>query len=395
MIFLLKNASTRALLLILSVIITVTASIPTTLVIVSLNEHIEFIKKAESIDKTGQISTYAVNHKPHLISRLGESINSFIKTPTQDKQSSWLTHTKHTRTGMLSAWLFILLLSIIVVALLDRRIKNSLVSLNRAITRLTKNQISEPIIMDGPHNLQDISSGLENLRSRLLESKEQLSQTLRHISHEIKTPLTSIKEGTYLLDEEFLGPINPQQREITDILKKSTKELQDSIENLLDYNAVTAVQKIKKRVTVDLSELIDLSLEKHALTIKTKQLVIQKKTQVIRVFVDRDQIMTVLDNLLSNAIKFSPEKGIIKLTLSQRRHENIFTIVDQGPGISKAQRRSIFKAFFVGEQAIHSTLKGTGLGLSIAKQLVETHSGTLELLSTKRGAAFRVTLNRA
>jgi len=146
---------------------------------------------------------------------------------------------------------------------------------------------------------------------------------------------------------------------------------------------------------VDLSELVDLALEKHALTIKTKQLVIQKKTQIMRVFVDRDQMITVLDNLLSNAIKFSPEKGIIQLILSQRRNENIFTIVDQGPGISKSQRRSIFNAFFVGEQANHSILKGTGLGLSIAKQLVEAHSGTLKLLNTKKGAAFRVTLNRS
>jgi len=115
----------------------------------------------------------------------------------------------------------------------------------------------------------------------------------------------------------------------------------------------------------------------------------------MRVFVDRDQMITVLDNLLSNAIKFSPEKGIIQLILSQRRNENIFTIVDQGPGISKSQRRSIFNAFFVGEQANHSILKGTGLGLSIAKQLVEAHSGTLKLLNTKKGAAFRVTLNRS
>jgi len=393
--FFLKNASTRTLLLSMYVIVIVSASIPITLVIVSLNEQIDFIKTAEAIDKSGKIAAYMADDKRHLISALGQSINALLETPISPKQSAWLTHTKNTRTGMISAWLFIFFMSLVVVLLLDDRIKNSLSSLNKVVNQLTKNQIDDPITVDGSRNLQGISAGLEKLRRRLLESKEQLSQTLRHISHEIKTPLTSIKEGTYLLDEEFLGPINDQQREITEILKKSTKELQDSIENLLDYNVVTAVQKIKKRVTVDLSELVDLALEKHALTIKTKQLVIQKKTQIMRVFVDRDQMITVLDNLLSNAIKFSPEKGIIQLILSQRRNENIFTIVDQGPGISKSQRRSIFNAFFVGEQANHSILKGTGLGLSIAKQLVEAHSGTLKLLNTKKGAAFRVTLNRS
>ena len=143
---------------------------------------------------------------------------------------------------------------------------------------------------------------------------------------------------------------------------------------------------------VNLAELVNEVVEKHALQIKTKSINIISNRQNHRAFVDREQIKTVFDNLVSNAIKYSPEKGRIWLRLDQIGDDIIFTIKDQGAGIKKEHRTAVFDAFYVGEQSPKGPLKGTGLGLSIARQYIEAHQGTIKSIDTPRGAMFEVTL---
>lgn len=291
-------------------------------------------------------------------------------------------------------WLLMFLLGGVFAWLMIESINAPLRAITASISKLANSQLAQPVSIGGPSNVREIGQSLERLRLRLAENDNQQKLFLRHISHEIKTPLTSIKEGAHLLDDEILGEINSEQREITSILTKSTQELQISIENLLNYNSAVSVDSIKQRQVFDLAEVLESVLTKHELAIKKKRLKIIRNITPSRAFVDQQQIGTVFDNLLSNAIKYSPEDGKIMLWLKQDKKISIFTIRDYGPGVSEKHRPYIFDAFYVGQQSSHTTLKGTGLGLSIAKQLVEQHGGKIELLRTRQGAAFRVVLKR-
>lgn len=298
------------------------------------------------------------------------------------------------RAAVIYVWAGIFILGGLVIWWLGIKLNQPLHSLTVSIRRLARTDYVDPVVIQGPRNIREMGQGLEKLRLKLQESDSHQRQFLRHVSHEIKTPLTSIKEGSQLLEDEILGPINSEQREITSILTKSTAELQQSIENLLNYNSAISVDKIKTRSTTDLSSLIEEVISKQALAIRSKGLKIKKDLAIARAFVDRDQISTVFDNLLSNAVKYSPDGGEINLWLTQDKKNSIFTIRDYGPGVSDANKRAIFDAFYVGNQAQHTPLKGTGLGLSIAKQYVEQHQGTIKLLNTRRGAAFQVSFRR-
>ena len=265
-------------------------------------------------------------------------------------------------------------------------------ALAKAISNLSEGQLAEPVKMFGSQNFSSAGQQLEKLRLRLIATERHQASFLRHISHEIKTPLTSINEGTQLLEDEVIGPINTEQREITDILSSSTAELQTSIESLLNFNSALSVQQVRQREVVNLADLINQTIDKHALTIKSKKIQMISNRQNHRAFIDREQIRTVIDNLISNAIKYSPDGGRIWLRLDHIADDIIFTIKDQGAGIKKDQQAAVFDAFYVGNNESKGPLKGTGLGLSIARQYVEAHRGTIKALDSAKGAAFEFTL---
>ncbi|MFT6407263.1 MAG: two-component system sensor histidine kinase GlrK [Arenicella sp.] len=227
------------------------------------------------------------------------------------------------------------------------------------------------------------------------DHEEQPQTFLRYISHEIKTPLTSIIEGSRLLDKKLLGEMNQEQQEITNTLVRSSAELQRAIVNLLDYNCSLALKKVGWRTRLNLSQLIKHALSNNQLSIRQKQLAIN--TQLERCFVDVDhgQLLTVFDNLISNAIKHSPAHSTIKIKLDNIHSKEVCVLIeDQGLGIKEEDREFIFDPFYVGMQPRQSALKRTGLGLSIAKRYIDDHSDKLLLLKSLDGAVFKVTLPR-
>jgi two-component system sensor histidine kinase GlrK len=259
------------------------------------------------------------------------------------------------------------------------------------IDTLKPHQKNQAISIEGPTDLRGLSENLESLRLQLDEDDQQQKAFLQHISHEIKTPLTSIKEGATLLNEEVIGSMTPDQKEVTQILVKSSKELQNAIENLLNYNSMVSSKGQPNRAPIELSSLTKEALGKHELIIKQKQLTLKLEIEEIVAFIDRQKIITVFDNLISNAIKHAPINGQVHIWLQKKKGDKArFIIKDNGPGIIKSQEKAIFDPFFVGKSAGFSTLKGTGLGLSIAKQYVNEHHGDIKLINCHSGAKFQV-----
>lgn len=264
--------------------------------------------------------------------------------------------------------------------------------MDAAIRKLGEGKYSDPISIDGPGDLRSLGERLDWLRSQLEELEIQKQRFLRHISHELKTPLTSIREGSELLLDEVGGNLTPQQQEIAEIIRESSQRLQKMIENLLSFTSVQFQKPALKRELLSVNKLMEKVLEDHALTIHNKNIRIIKDFHQERLRADKEKLQTILDNLISNAIKYTPHSGSILLRLQHEDRHVIIEVHDGGPGVMARDRARLFDPFYRGSGVHDSLVQGSGLGLSIAKEFVDAHGGEITLLPSKSGAHFRVTL---
>lgn len=348
-----------------------------------------YIAENNSLIKVGAF--LRKNNFPFTNGKFGvERVDNHSVAPSH---SLWAEGVKDAEIALIYSWGLLLSIGTATYLLVAFRIHSSFQKLLADVKTLQSDQNDQAILIEGPADVSNISASLENLRRQLYDDQQQQQAYIRHISHEIKTPLTSIKEGATLLTEDLLGPMNSEQKEVSDILLKSSNELQNAVENLLNYNSISASNNELKRSTIELSALVQIALEKHELIVKQKNLRMTLNLEEVTASVDNLKIITVFENLISNAIKHTPQNGNIEIWLRKQQDINIeFRVKDTGPGIAEAEQKTIFDPFFVGQSAEYSTLKGTGLGLSIAKQYVLEHHGEITLIGSKHGAVFQVLL---
>jgi two-component system sensor histidine kinase GlrK len=265
--------------------------------------------------------------------------------------------------------------------------------IDAAIRRLGEGDFGSRVEVQGPEDLQHLGRQLEWMRLRLIDLEEQKTRFLRHVSHELKTPLASLKEGIDLLEEQVVGDLSPAQREIAAILKQSTHRLQRLIEDLLSFHTAQYQRGAVAFSPVPLSEIIARAGQQHRLTIASKGLHYQVDCPAIVLDADQDKLAAVVDNLVSNAVKFSPTGGRILVMARSNGSEARLEVVDEGPGIAREERESVFEPFFQGSTPYQGPVKGTGLGLAIVKEFVAAHRGKVEIVDDgATGAHIRVSL---
>lgn len=264
-----------------------------------------------------------------------------------------------------------------------------------AILQLGKADFNTEISVDGPADLEYLGRRLDWMRQRLLELEDQKARLLRHVSHELKTPLTALKEGAQLLAEGAVGPLSEEQREVVEILRVNGVELQRLIEDLLAYQALQAGKSSLNLTRFELRPALEEVAWKQELALRGRGLHLDLVCPVIMIEGDERRIATIFDNLLSNAIKFSPDGQTIRVIATQSGDRVVIEVRDAGPGLAEEEREKVFDAFFRGRRAPHQRIKGSGLGLSIVKEYVSAHGGSVEARNTESGGAcFRVNLPR-
>lgn len=265
--------------------------------------------------------------------------------------------------------------------------------MDEAIHRLGDGDFSRPAQIVGPRDLEQLGERLDWMRTRLLEVEQDKNRFLHHISHELKTPLTAIREGAELLNEKVVGKLNAQQGEIAAILRDNTLQLQKLIENLLDFNIASSRASQLHVERVALSPLIESVLADHKVAAMARQLELEIDLKPVTLDGDRAKLQALVDNLVSNAIKFSPEQGRLRIRLAQQGEQAVIEVADSGPGIPEEERRRIFDAFYQGASLVNGPVRGTGLGLSIAREYAQAHGGYIEVIdSDAPGACLRVVL---
>ena len=282
--------------------------------------------------------------------------------------------------------------SFVLAALFTVLITRPLRRIDQEIKRLGSGEFSKPIQVGGPEDLRELSTRLDWLRTRLNELEQQKISFLRDVSHELKTPLSAIREGVELLNDRVVGNLTPEQAEVASILRVNSLQLQQRIEDLLKFNIAISQSENLHLSRFKLDEVISGVIADHRLTYRSRKLVIDAQLARLNLFGDREKIRIIADNLLSNAIKLSPAGGRIRIGLTSVSGDAILDVHDEGPGIEPKDRNRIFEAFYQGHNPHSGHVKGTGLGLAIAKEYVKMHHGRIKVMHQLRGAHIRVRL---
>lgn len=293
------------------------------------------------------------------------------------------------------AWLSAALIpgTLVLVVLFLLLVGRPMRQIDRAIRELGEGDFSRPITVSGPNDIETLGRQLEWLRHRLKESTDEKNKFLRHMSHELKTPLANIREGTELLLDGSVGPLDIQQQEVTSILRDNGVKLQKLIENLLTFSAWQTHTASLEIAEFELKPMVFSILSQQRLAISNKKIKLKLNIAAINVLADEGKLKLVVENLLSNALKFTPVGGSIEINAAMQDGELVIDVSDSGPGVHPDDAERIFEAFYQGRRPQGGPVGGTGIGLSVVAECAQAHGGTVKLLPMKEpGAHFQVRL---
>lgn len=262
--------------------------------------------------------------------------------------------------------------------------------LERAIEGLGESRLDREIDIRGPADLRQVGRRLDWLRQRLVDLEADRLRVLRHVSHELKTPLAALREGIALLEDRVAGPLTEAQVEVVKILQHNSLTLQARIEALLGYNAAAFDARRLKRQEVNPRALVEQVVREQALQWQARQAKVSVAGRAAPIQADPEKLGIVFGNLLSNAIAFSPSGGKINFLVSQNGPMLCVECLDEGPGVAASDVEQVFDPFFQGSRRPAKGSGGSGIGLSIVRELVVAHGGLVKLMPSERGACFRI-----
>jgi two-component system, NtrC family, sensor histidine kinase GlrK len=328
-----------------------------------------------------------INLLNDLADRISESGNQQIDARLAELDQ----HTASTQRRLFWQSALLAPLTLIAILALTLSIGRPLRAIDRAISELGRGTFSRSIEVPGPRDLERLGAQLEWLRLRLLDLAQERNRFLRHMSHELKTPLANIREGAELLMDGAVGPMDNAQREVVAILRDNGIKLHRLIENLLSFSAWQ-----KDSVGLDLSDfrirpLVKQVIESQQLTVVSQRVRLEVKVDDLMLRADRGKVRLIIENLLSNAIKYSPKGGTVYLHAAKQDTQLVIDVADTGAGIPHEERARVFEAFYTGRPPAGVQVKGTGIGLSVVLEFVNAHGGTIEIIDNEYpGAHFRI-----
>ena len=266
--------------------------------------------------------------------------------------------------------------------------------IDTALRRMGGGDFSAPVGVSGPRDLQLLGRRIEWLRHRLTELEQQKNRFLRQVSHELKTPLTALREGSELLSEEVLGKLTSEQQEVAGILRANSIELQRLIEDLLSYGAAEFHRREMRYANVEMHRVVARVLDDQSLALRARALRIVPHIDDVVVEADFEKMRIMLDNLVSNAAKFAPEGSVVIIESRVVADQLVVEVADEGPGIPPVERERVFDPFYRGRNASGGRMPGSGIGLSIVRDYAQAHGGTVEVVDepNRAGARLRVTM---
>jgi two-component system, NtrC family, sensor histidine kinase GlrK len=285
-------------------------------------------------------------------------------------------------TALIALALMLTSVAVVFAAAVSKLVSRPIDQIGAGIRGLGRANFDAPIRVEGPTDLEAIGQLLDWLRERLKTLEEQKVTFVRHMSHELKTPLANIREGSELLCDDLERQPNESLKELAAIVRDNGVRLQKLIDGLLNFAAWHEDSSALSAEEFELSAVLKEVLSDYRLEIATHGLRVESRLpRQITYFGDRARIQSLLDNLLSNAVKYSPPGGTIRVEMGVHGDELYIDVRDEGPGIPKAHREKVFLPFFQGRPPPSpSRVRGTGIGLSVARACVDAHGGEIRIV---------------
>lgn len=311
-----------------------------------------------------------------------------------DKEAESLRVSAEETGSAVTKQLFLLLpVAIFVVAGFTYLLARPIAQIEQGIRDLGERRLGKRIEVTGPDDLEQLGRQLDWLRLRMVELEEQKSRFLRNISHDLKTPLTALREGSDLLSEEVAGPLTDRQKVIVRILRQHSLELQRLIEELLQHGGREFQQSPIKLQPVNPAEIVQQIANNQVLPMAARGIRLKLDADEFAMNTDAQRLRVILDNILSNAVKYSPTGGTVGVSIRRESDMAVIEVTDQGPGIADEDREHIFDPFFRGKATAEGTVKSSGIGLSITQEHVLALGGKIDVGSGKGQFTIRLPLN--
>ena len=317
-----------------------------------------------------------------------------------------------TRTAALGA----LALSCLVSFFIVRSVLMPLSQLARGTRAIAEGDFSYRLGVSKKDEFAQLATDF-NIMARRLEELDQMKRDfVSHVSHEIKSPLASMRETTELLLDGIPGPLTDRQRRLLELHLKSNQRLSSMIGNLLDLSRMEAGVMEYELRNQDLLPLLQSAIAEFEVQARERRIEIKCSVPQTPLVVqcDEDRIMQVFANLIGNAVKFSPPSSAIEVHAETATDvpsgapsgfrpvrfssaENgtfaLVSIWDSGPGVPDADKKKIFEKFHQVKLGVKLPGQGVGLGLSICRTIVDAHHGAVWVEDNPRGGSvFRLLL---
>ncbi|EDS77198.1 sensory transduction histidine kinase [Clostridium botulinum C str. Eklund] len=294
----------------------------------------------------------------------------------------------------MSAIFAIICSSIIIYYFSQKIIIKPLGEINSAADKISKGEVNKRVNIESNDEIGELATSFNSMAKSLEEVDENRRSFISNVSHELRSPITSIKGFI----GGILDGIIPKEKEkyYLSIAYEEIQRLTRLINDLLDLSAIEAGKFVINMKKEDINEIIRLSIIKFETVIKSKKLNVEVwlEEESVYALVDRDKIIQVITNLIDNAIKYGKEEGNIEVRTKVKGQYIYISVYNDGPNISGEDAKYIWDRFYKGDKS--RTLKvSTGLGLSIVRRIVTQHGGDIWFENKEnKGVKFIFTLKK-
>ncbi|HUG55372.1 MAG TPA: HAMP domain-containing sensor histidine kinase [Vicinamibacteria bacterium] len=284
-------------------------------------------------------------------------------------------------------------LALLMVWWLWTRALDPLFDLGAAMKRFGTGDRGARAHVAGPAELREMSEEFNAMAAELSRQRESQMAFLAGIAHDLRNPLGPLKLAAAVLAAKEEDAGRGDLRKMVAIVRRQVDHLDRMVGDLLEIARIEAGQFELRLNEVDGRVLAEDVVDLFRPTAAARTLQLSVPKDPVPVWCDPLRIQQVLNNLVSNAIKYSHEGSAIVVAVSRNGHRTVFSVTDDGMGVSEEERSRLFEPFRRSERASASPVPGAGLGLFIARRIVEAHGGEITVESAPgRGSTFAVHL---
>jgi signal transduction histidine kinase len=282
-----------------------------------------------------------------------------------------------------------MLASFLIARIVQATLSNRLERLAQVMTEVNRTgDYSRAMEESGEDEIGTLIRNFNSLLQKVKENERRKDEFIGVASHELKTPLTSIKG--YLEMLTMMETAQPK-KQMVERAFANTKKLEKLIQELLDVSKLQVGHLQLQLSAFDLGELIEEAVTAFRMVSRTHVVVVEGLPKFRRVVADRQRIEQVLLNLLSNAVKYSPGEEKVVVSCEVEQADVVIEVRDLGPGIPPGEEEVIFDRFYRSKE-VAEHISGFGLGLYICRDIIQRHNGRIWVESRVRGSAFRFSL---